>query len=126
MQTTQYHSIQRSLIMKYRFVFLATSLMFTQLCVAADVASDSRGEPLASRCPADARADLVRDWSGHSRANATQQDMSSKQVQTRTVNAAYADLMRDWDGRLDSGAPTQPSTVKLAADRQTTTILGRS
>jgi hypothetical protein len=34
--------------------------------------------------------------------------------------------MRDWDGRLDSGATTQPSTVKLAADRQTTTILGRS
>jgi hypothetical protein len=112
--------------MKCRFVFLATSLVFTQLSAAADVVSDWKGERLASRCPADAHADLMRDWSGQSRVNATQQDMASKQVQTRAVNAAYADLMRDWDGRLDSGAAKQPSMVKLAADRQTTTIFGRS
>jgi hypothetical protein len=112
--------------MKLRFVVLAASMLFAQLCFAADVASDSKGAPLASRCAADARADLVRDWSGQSRVNATQEELAGRQVQTRAVNAAYADLMRDWEGRLDSGAGRQSSIVKLAADRQTTMIFGRS
>ena len=112
--------------MKSRFVVLAASLLFTQLCFAADVASDSKGEPLTSRCPADARADLVRDWAGHSRVNATRQELAGKQVQTRAANAAYADLMRDWEGRLDAGAGKDSSIVKLAADRQTRMIFGRS
>jgi hypothetical protein len=112
--------------MKLGFVVLAASMLFTQPGFAADVASDSKGEPLTSRCPADARADLVRDWSGQSRFNATQQELAGKQVQTRAVNSAYADLMRDWEGRLDSGAGSQSSVVKLAVGRQTTMIFGRS
>jgi hypothetical protein len=112
--------------MKLRLIVLATSMLFTELCFSADAANDSQGAPLASRCPADARADLVRDWSGQSRLHATQEELTSKQVQTRAMNAAYADLMRDWEGRLESAAGRQSSIVKLAADRQTKMIFGRS